>query len=228
MTSLVNDETTYLALISLFSEAPYEVLAVAAEGGLLEEPWHEAVILDHIDILLLESALPAPQLVVKTDVGVAGPEGVLARVVLRIVRHGAAAADADAAATDEPIDDQSTSMVSRATRERLVAGDTGLSGTEPRSDFAVPRLPISRHSVDARAIPLRESTRNVVDDDRTRTERRPRAGAVTRRTDRRRYVSRLARAMPDGRRSGRRGEREKESKVGWRGQRERERDDETI
>lgn len=40
--------------------SPYEVLAVAAEGGLLEEPWHEAVILDHVDIFLLESALPAP------------------------------------------------------------------------------------------------------------------------------------------------------------------------
>lgn len=74
--------------------SPYEVLAVAAEGGLLEEPWHEAVILDHVDILLLESALPAPQLVGKIGVAIAGPGGVLARVVLRIVRHGAAAADA--------------------------------------------------------------------------------------------------------------------------------------
>lgn len=66
---------------------------MATEGGLLEEPWHEAMILDHVNILLLESALPAPQLVGKIGVGV-GPEGVLARVVLRIVRHGAAAADA--------------------------------------------------------------------------------------------------------------------------------------
>lgn len=90
---------------------------MAAEGGLLEESGHKAVILDHVDILLLESALPAPQFLGESGVGVAGPEGVLARVV-RIVRHGSAAAtDAVAAAAvaavvvtlaDRPIDDEST------------------------------------------------------------------------------------------------------------------------
>lgn len=92
---------------------PYEVLAVAAEGGLLEESGHKAVILDHVDILLLKGTLPAPQFLGEGGVGVAGPEGVLARVVLLVVRHGsAAAADAVAVAAatvvDRPIDDEST------------------------------------------------------------------------------------------------------------------------
>lgn len=99
--------------IVLVCYSPYEVLAVAAEGGLLEEPWHEAVILDHVNILLLESALAAPQLIGE---GVAGPEGVLARV-LRIVRHGAAAADA--AATDRrSIDVDGASRATRAAPRR--------------------------------------------------------------------------------------------------------------
>lgn len=91
------------------SHLPYEVLAVAAEGGLLEESGHKAMILDHVDILLLEGALPAPQFLGEIGVAVAGPEGVLARVV-RVVRHGSAAAAAVAAATvaDLPIDDEST------------------------------------------------------------------------------------------------------------------------
>lgn len=97
---------------------------MAAEGGLLEEPRHEAVILDHVNILLLESALPAPQFVGE-GVDVAGPEGVLARV-LRIVRHGAA--DAADAPLMLPIDDRSTSMMCEL-RERLLAGDDAdLSG----------------------------------------------------------------------------------------------------
>lgn len=75
--------------------SPYEVLAVAAEGGLLKEPRHKVVILNDVDILLLEGALPAPQLLAEGGVGVAGPEGILARVVFLIVRHGAAADDDD-------------------------------------------------------------------------------------------------------------------------------------
>lgn len=92
---------------------------MAAEGGLLEESGHKAMILDHVDILLLEGALPTPQFLGESGVAVAGPEGVLARVVLLVVRHGSAAAvdaadtiDATAvtAATvaDLPIDDEST------------------------------------------------------------------------------------------------------------------------
>jgi hypothetical protein len=92
VTSFVNDETTDLALISLFPEAPYEVLAVAAESGLLEESRHKAVILDHVDILLLEGAFPTPQFLGESGVDVAGPEGVLTRVILLVVRHGSAAA----------------------------------------------------------------------------------------------------------------------------------------
>lgn len=59
---------------------------MAAEGRLFEEPWHKAVVLDHVDIFLLQGALPAPQLV-SEGICIAGPEGVLARVL--IVRHGA-------------------------------------------------------------------------------------------------------------------------------------------
>jgi len=65
---------------------------MAAESGLLEESGHKAVILDHVYILLLEGALPAPQFLGKSSIGVAGPEGVLARVVLLVIRHGSAAA----------------------------------------------------------------------------------------------------------------------------------------
>lgn len=53
VTSLVNDETTDLALISLFSEAPYKVLAMATECRLFEETWHKAMILNHVHIFLL-------------------------------------------------------------------------------------------------------------------------------------------------------------------------------
>jgi len=80
--------------------SPYEVLAMAAEGRLLEEPRHEAVILDHVDIFLLEGSLSTAQLLGEGGVGIAGPEGVLARVVLLIVRHGAAAAAAGYQPTD--------------------------------------------------------------------------------------------------------------------------------
>lgn len=72
---------------------------MAAEGGLLEESRHEVVILDDVDILLLEGSLPAPQFLGEGGVGVAGPEGVLARVVLLIIRHGAAAGDDDRSTT---------------------------------------------------------------------------------------------------------------------------------
>lgn len=67
---------------------PYEVLTMAAESRLFEESRHEAVILDHVDILLLESTFPAADLLSEKSVGVAGPEGVLARVVLLLIRHG--------------------------------------------------------------------------------------------------------------------------------------------
>lgn len=147
---------------------------MAAEGGLLEEPWHKAVILDHVNILLLESALSAPQLIGKGGVGVAGPEEVLARV-LRIVRHGAAAADA--AATDRrsiDVDD----APSYSSHERLLAGndDAGPSG----ASFGVRG---SRPRERDETLGCRDGTRKAVDDDRTRAERRPRAEAVTRRTD---------------------------------------------
>jgi len=89
---------------------------MAAESGLFEESWHKAVILNHVNILFLEGALSAPQFLGESGVGVAGPEGVLTRVVLLIVRHGSAAAtDAVAAAAaafvtvaDRPINDKST------------------------------------------------------------------------------------------------------------------------
>ena len=40
------------------SDSPDEVFAVAAEGGLLEEPGDEAVVVDLRDVLLLERAHP--------------------------------------------------------------------------------------------------------------------------------------------------------------------------
>lgn len=67
---------------------------MAAEGRLLEESRHEAVILDHVDIFLLQRSLPTAQLLRERGVRVAGAEGILARVVLLIVRHGAATAAA--------------------------------------------------------------------------------------------------------------------------------------
>lgn len=57
MTTLVNDETAHLALVSLFAEPPDEVLAVATERRVLEEPRDELVVLDLADVLLLERAL---------------------------------------------------------------------------------------------------------------------------------------------------------------------------
>ena len=43
---------------NIASDSPDEVFAVAAEGGLLEEPGDEAVVVDLRDVLLLERAHP--------------------------------------------------------------------------------------------------------------------------------------------------------------------------
>lgn len=53
-----------------------------AEGGLSEEPGHELVILDDVNILLLEGALPAPELFRERGARVVRPERVLLVVVL--------------------------------------------------------------------------------------------------------------------------------------------------
>lgn len=190
--------------------SPYEILAVATEGGLLEEPWHEAVILDHVNIFLLKSPLPAPQFIGEGVVD--GPEGVLARV-LWIVRHGAAAADA--ATTDRrSIDVDDVPSYTRAAPRR--------GRRRPfRSLVQSPRFRVSCLSHLVVSIPLSRKAVDDEDDDRTRAERRPRAEAVTRRTDRRRYVSR-ARCLTDDGEGGKRVKR-------WDGgDRESERDDGTI
>ena len=41
-------------------DLPDEVLAVAAEGRVFEEPRDELVVLDLVDVLLLQGALPLP------------------------------------------------------------------------------------------------------------------------------------------------------------------------
>lgn len=47
--SLVRDEGAHLTLVALFADAPDEVFAVRAEGGLLEDGGHEAMFVDHMD-----------------------------------------------------------------------------------------------------------------------------------------------------------------------------------
>lgn len=68
---------------------------MAAESRLLEESGHKAVILDHVNIFLLESTFPTPDLLSEESVSVAGSEGILARVVLLFVRHGIPTNNAD-------------------------------------------------------------------------------------------------------------------------------------
>jgi len=53
MTTLVNHEAANLALIALLAEAPNEVFAMAAKGGVLEEPRDELVVFHLTDVLLL-------------------------------------------------------------------------------------------------------------------------------------------------------------------------------
>lgn len=55
MAALVDDEAAHLALKALLPEAPNEIFAVAAEGGLFEEPWNKLVIFHVVHIFLLES-----------------------------------------------------------------------------------------------------------------------------------------------------------------------------
>lgn len=43
-----------------FNYLPYKVLAVGAERRLLEEPRHELVVFDQVNILLFERSLAAP------------------------------------------------------------------------------------------------------------------------------------------------------------------------
>ena len=62
---------------------PYEVFAVAAEGGLLEEPGDEAVVVDLRDVLLLERAHPLAGLARLVLVLAA----VAAAIVDRLPRH---------------------------------------------------------------------------------------------------------------------------------------------
>lgn len=52
-----DDEMIYLTVRYL----PDEILAVRTEGGLLEEPRYEVVILDFEHVLLLERPLPPPE-----------------------------------------------------------------------------------------------------------------------------------------------------------------------
>ena len=65
------------------SDSPDEVFAVAAEGGLLEEPGDEAVVVDLRDVLLLERAHPLAGLARLVLVLAA----VAAAIVDRLPRH---------------------------------------------------------------------------------------------------------------------------------------------
>lgn len=88
VTSLVNDETTDLALISLLSKSPYEVLAMAAECRLFEKAWHKAMIFNHIHIFLLESSFPTPEFLGKSSVCITRAKRILARVIrFYFLRH---------------------------------------------------------------------------------------------------------------------------------------------
>jgi len=60
MTALMYNKTANLALISLFSKSPNEILAVAAECRLLEEACNKLVILD-VEYSLL-SQRPSPHM----------------------------------------------------------------------------------------------------------------------------------------------------------------------
>ena len=60
---------------------------MTAEGRLLEETRHEAVILDHVDILFLQGTLPSANFLGERGGRIARPEGILARVVRFVVRH---------------------------------------------------------------------------------------------------------------------------------------------
>lgn len=63
---------------------------MTTEGRLLEEARHEAMIFDDVDILLLQSSFSSPNLFGECSVRVAGPKGILTRVVcFLIVRHRA-------------------------------------------------------------------------------------------------------------------------------------------
>lgn len=71
-------------------DLPYKVLAMTAEGWLFEETRHETVILDHVDILFLQGSFSPSNFLSECGVCIAGPEGILARVVcFLIVRHRA-------------------------------------------------------------------------------------------------------------------------------------------
>lgn len=71
-------------------DLPYKVLAMTAEGWLLKETRHETVILDHVDILFLQGSFSSSNFLSECGVCIAGPEGILARVVcFLIVRHRA-------------------------------------------------------------------------------------------------------------------------------------------
>ena len=50
--------TTAVAFLRKCSDLPDKILAVAAEGRMLEEPRDELVVLDFVDVLLLQRALP--------------------------------------------------------------------------------------------------------------------------------------------------------------------------
>lgn len=166
---VAHDATTFAKNLHNVSYiySPYEVLAVAAEGRLFEEPWHKAVVLDHVDIFLLQGALPAPQLLGEGGVRVAGPEGVLARV--RIVRHGAHCC----CRCCWLINDDGP------TRRRCRWGHTRAALRRERR----PLRNLSRSSaskLSALSFRARGSAFNNVDGDRDRTRtKRPRAGAVT-------------------------------------------------
>lgn len=63
---------------------------MTTEGWLLKETRHETVILDHVDILFLQGSFSSSNFLSECGVCIAGPEGILARVVcFLIVRHRA-------------------------------------------------------------------------------------------------------------------------------------------
>lgn len=84
--SFVNNETAYLTLVALLPETPNKILAVAAEGGLLEESRHEAVILDHVNVLLFQSTLATSEFFSEGRTRVARSQRILENVTV-LFRH---------------------------------------------------------------------------------------------------------------------------------------------
>jgi len=56
MATLVDHKAANFTLESLLAKAPDKILAVTAEGGLLEEAWNELMVLHFVNIFLSQGS----------------------------------------------------------------------------------------------------------------------------------------------------------------------------